>query len=114
MTRENKIERTAEKYAEGSPNAILIYRAFKDGVRYADKHPAKKQVVTIDAWVARNWTGLYLYEIIPKSKNSYRSEYDFVNHIRIGNCKNIFKNIKDIDEGGKPQKVKVTIELEEE
>lgn len=45
MTREAKIERTAEKYAEGNPNAILIYRAFKDGVEYADKHPAKKQSI---------------------------------------------------------------------
>lgn len=45
MTREAKIERIAEKYAEGCPNAILVYRAFKDGISYADKHPAKKQPI---------------------------------------------------------------------
>lgn len=43
MKREEKIERAAKKYAEWYPNAILVYRAFKDGVLYADKYPAKKQ-----------------------------------------------------------------------
>lgn len=48
MTRDEKIERTAVKYSEGNPNAILIYRAFKDGVRYADNHPVKKPTIWHD------------------------------------------------------------------
>lgn len=75
MTREDKIERTAEKYAEGSPNAILIYRAFKDGVRYADRHPAKKQSI----WNNVNETPSENSEIvvIDTKKEWYNISYSF-------------------------------------
>lgn len=92
----------------------LIENAFIRGAEWADKHPAKKQAVTIDAWVERNWTGLYLCESMPKPPKSYNDDYDLGSHIRIGNCKDIFKDVKDIKDGGKTKKVKVTIELEEE
>lgn len=114
MTREDEIERIATQYAAGSIAVIPIYTAFKNGVRYADKHPVKKQTVTIDAWVARDWTGLYLSDIKPRLKRSY-PELDNIGPLFfISKNKEIFPTIKDIADFGEPRKVKVTIELEEE
>lgn len=119
MTREEEIQIAAEEYSayidatdEDRYNSTEL-EAFKDGAEWADAHPAKKQAVTIEAWVARNWTGLYLCESMPKPQKSYSDDYDLGNHIRIGN-KNILKDVKGIEDGGKPKKVKVTIELENE
>ncbi len=39
MTRQEEIQRAAEEYATGSPNATLRHKAFIDGAGYADKHP---------------------------------------------------------------------------
>lgn len=104
MTREEEIQKAAEEYATGSPQATLRYKAFKDGAKYADAHPAKKQAVTIKAWVARErfgalslfkdgtghmWAGKFLFNL---------NQYDFPSVT--------FEN--------SPKKVKVTIELEDE
>lgn len=114
MTREAKLERTAEKYAEGNPNAILMYRAFKDGAEWADNHPAKKQAVTIDAWAVRDWTGLYLSDIKPQLKRSYPGLNNLGYLFFITDDEKCFPSIKDTVNFGEPRKVKVTIELEDE
>ena len=96
------------------PNSRITHWMEIPAVELNIEHTAKNQTATIDAWLARDWTGLYLYESMPKPQKSYGDEYDLGNHIRIGNCKDIFKDVKDIKDGGKTKKVKVTIELEEE
>ena len=119
MTREEEIQKAAEEHINNCLNRDVVERLlalsdFYAGAKWADEHTAKNQTATIDAWLARDWTGLYLCQSMPKSKKSYGDEYDLGNHIRIGNCKDIFKDVKDIKDGGKVKKVKVTIELEEE
>lgn len=113
MTREEEIKTAAEEYANGSPNATLRHKAFIDGAKYADKHPAKKQAVT-DAWVARNKhvaadsnTDLVLGKERPTLYNDtwcsmeeyYPLPQDALPSVTFENS---------------PKKVKVTIELEED
>lgn len=116
MKREAKIDRAAEKYAEGYPNAILVYRAFKDGASYADRHPAKKdpakkQTATIDAWVARDMNkDLYVYD---KEPHEFRNEWlpnDTVCTFLKVDC----ALFQEVTFKNSPKKVKVTIEMEEE
>lgn len=54
MTREEEIQKAAVEYAEPTKAYLfgeetnLIKDAFVRGAKYADKHPAKKQAVTIE------------------------------------------------------------------
>lgn len=64
MKREDEIQDAAEIYSfcvdatdeEDLYNSTEL-DAFKDGAKWADANPAKKQTVTIDAWVARRKEG---------------------------------------------------------
>lgn len=114
MTREEEIQKAAEEYATGSPQATLRYKAFKDGAKYADEHPAKKQTVTIDAWVARNKhidadsnTDLVLGKERPTLYNyTWCSMEEYYPLPQDALPSVTFEN--------SPKKVRVTIELEEE
>lgn len=112
MTREEEIQKAAEEYATGSPQATLRYKAFKDGAKYADAHPAKKQAVTIEAWVARDrseegigFLGLY------RKEPTYLSDIGWNGGFILPLDRRAFS---DITLENSPQKVKVTIEMEEE
>lgn len=115
MTREEEIQEAAEEYAKGSPNATLRHKAFIDGAEWADEHPAKKQTVTIDAWVARDNhvnnisdTDLFLSRIHPL-RDIYHEIWTTLGAIPLP--QDIFS---DITWNNEPKKVKVTIELEDE
>ena len=107
MTREEEILNAAEEYATGSPQATLRYKAFKDGAEWADAHPAKKQAVTIEAWVARDKNELIsLYEEKPRKSGDFH----------VGGFWALLReeDFSSITFENSPKKVKVTIDLENE
>lgn len=116
MTREEEIQKAAEEYATGSPQATLRYKAFKDGAKYADEHPAKKQTVTIDAWVARDSRK----DIGKNTDLFFGKEYPILNKMvgTWGGMEEFYPLPQDalpsVTFENSPKKVKVTIELEEE
>lgn len=85
----------------------------KDGAEWADRQSAKKQSVTIDAWVARDECGdLSLWDEHP-----YRNLIDTCNYWEClgGDSITLPKNaFQALTWDNSPKKVKVTIELEEE
>ena len=118
MTRDEEIREAAEIYSayvdatdeEDLYNSTEL-EAFEDGAKWADRHPAKKQAVTIEAWVARDKNmDLFLYldkphkirnEWVPNKINGTFLEFDCTSFQEV-----TFEN--------SPKKVKVTIEMEEE
>ena len=114
MTREEKIQKAAEEYATGSPQATLRYKAFKDGVRYADRHPAKKQAVTIEAWVARDKH----IDVDSNTDLVLGKERPTFCHDMWCNMEEYYPLPKDalpeVTFENSPKKVKVTIEMEDE
>lgn len=113
MTREEEIQKAAiddcQKYT--MPYGV---RPFIAGAEWADKHPAKKQAVTINAWVARNKcvdnysnTNLVLGKERPTLHNGTWCSMEEYFPLPQDAFPNItFEN--------SPKKVKVTIELEDE
>lgn len=96
-------------YEAGRNGALFEFgeNIFKAGVEYADRHPAKRQTATIDAWVARDKDGrIFIYENKP-----YREEDLWDGSYYIELPKNDFQ---EVTFENSPKKVKVTIELEEE
>lgn len=125
MTREEQIKEAAEDYSayrdatdeEDLYNSTEL-EAFKEGAEWADTHPAKKQAVTIDAWVAREGCGeLHLYENKP---NRYGYDSFVVSKgasIGLGAfTAGLFSsvNFPSVTFENSPKKAKITIELEEE
>lgn len=119
MTREEEIQKAWDEYRRpfhGSwhtPSNEFI-AGFNAGEKYANEHPAKKQTVTIDAWVARNKhidadsnTDLVLGKERPTlNYNTWCSMEEY-----FPLPQDAFPNITFENS---PQKVKVTIELEDE
>lgn len=56
MTREEEIQKAATESCS-KYNMPYGVHSFIEGARWSDEHPAKKQTVTIDAWVARDMDG---------------------------------------------------------
>lgn len=74
MTREEEIQKASREYSDDSLartcaytdrtyecrrtlrlfNTSQIEQAFEDGVEWADKHTAKKQTATIEAWICKD------------------------------------------------------------
>lgn len=107
MKREEEKQIAAEEYATGSPNATLRHKAFTDGAKYADRHPAKKQTATIDAWVAMDKNKIIaLHRVKPKCWEGF-----YLGSVMAILDKNDFP---EVTFENSPKKVKVTIELEEE
>lgn len=113
MTREEQIREVAEEYSayKDSVDEEEFYNsteleAFMDGAKWADNHPAKKQVSTIDAWVARDKRFLWLSAEKPYK---YKDEWwvKFMYYLDYNDFPSVtFEN--------SPKKVKITIELEED
>lgn len=113
MTREEEIQIAAEEYSayidatdEDRYNSTEL-EAFKDGAEWADAHPAKKQAVTIEAWVARDKN-----ELISLYKEKPRKSGDFY----VGGFWALLReeDFPSVTFENSPKKVKVTIELENE
>ncbi len=85
----------------------LIENAFIRGAEWADNHTAKKQAVTIEAWVARegNFLGIY------KDKPFYEDNVTWVGGFIDSLPNSLFPSVTFENS---PKKVKVTIELEDE
>lgn len=119
MTREEEIQEAWYRYKfpvpiHPCPSKEFI-AGFNAGEKFADRHPAKKQTVTIDAWVARDNhvnnisnTDLFLSRIHPL-RNIYHEIWTALGAIPLP--QDIFS---DITWENSPKKIKVTIELEEE
>lgn len=123
IKREEEIREAAEIYSayvdatdeEDLYNSTEL-EAFEDGAKWADRHPAKKQAVTIEAWVARD-------SRIDIGKNTdlfFGKEYPILNKMvgTWGGMEEYYPLPKDalpeVTFENSPKKVKVTIEMEEE
>lgn len=105
MTREEEIQKAAVEYAEPTKAYLfgeetgLIKDAFVRGAKYADKHPAKKQAVTLDG---------YLYRYPNGTLSLFRDNLaDFMTDLNED-------DFPKVTHENSPKKVKVTIELEDE
>lgn len=129
MTREEEIQKAAETYTQeiihgttfdvnfeednydaGSLHATseVCPMAFIAGAKYADEHHAKKQTVTIDAWVARDKNA---FLSIHNKKPTLINEAEWVS---VGFLYIDPTNFPFVTFENSPKKVKITIELEDE
>lgn len=91
----------------------LVEEAFTKGAEWSDRHPAKKQSITIDAWVARDKCG----DLSIWNKQPYRNLIDTCNYWErvYGDSITLPNNtFQTITWENSPKKVKVIIEMEEE
>lgn len=106
MTREEEIQKAATESCS-KYNMPYGVPSFIEGAEWADAHPAKKQAVTIDAWVARDFNNILgIYGKQPRRGcASYCGDFK---------CLIDEKLFPSITFQNSPKKVKVTIELEDE
>ena len=111
MTREEEILNAATESCN-KYNMRYGVPSFIAGAEWADAHPAKKQTVTIEAWVARDrseegieFLGLY------RKEPTYLSDTGWNGGFILPLDRRAFS---DITFENSPQKVKVTIEMEDE
>lgn len=91
----------------------LVEEAFIKGAEWADAYFAKKQIITMDAWVARDKCG----DLSIWNKQPYRNLIDTCNYWeRVDGDSITLPNntFQTITWENLPRKVKVTIELEDE
>lgn len=121
MTREEEIRDAAEIYSayvdatdeEDLYNSTEL-EAFEDGAKWADGHPAKKQAVTIEAWVARDKDGkLYAYKRPPYKNLDKGKYYPSGNLDDDGIVLEEFDAFPSVTFENSPKKVKVTIEMDD-
>lgn len=121
MTREEEIQKAAEEHINNCLNRDVVERLlalsdFYAGAKWADEHPAKKQTVTIDAWVARDSRK----DIGKNTDLFFGKEYPILNKMvgTWGGMEEFYPLPQDalpsVTFENSPKKVKVTIELEEE
>lgn len=121
MTREEEIRDAAEIYSayvdatdeEDLYNSTEL-EAFEDGAKWADRHPAKKQAVTIEAWVARNKH----IDVDSNTDLVLGKERPTFCHDMWCNMEEYYPLPKDalpeVTFENSPKKVKVTIDMEDE
>lgn len=114
MTREEEIMKEAEDHANKLPNIDVIkafmLSSFYLGARWADEHPAKKQAVITNAWVARDESGELIAHAEKQERDNCGKEWDS-NKGMITLDDTLFPSVTWENS---PKKVRVTIELEEE
>lgn len=107
MTREEEIQKAAEEHGRSPIKGEYYYDnadSFEAGARWTDEHPAKKQSITIDAWVRGKDSAHYPYSktvLVTCGQGSFFSI-----------STNTISPLSPLRTP--PKKVKVTIELEEE
>lgn len=107
MTREEEIQIAATESCS-KYNMPYGVPSFIEGAEWADAHPAKKQTVTIDAWVARDKNA---FLSIHNKKPTLINEAEWVS---VGFLYIDPTNFPFVTFENSPKKVKITIELEEE